>query len=332
MAVQTFTLSITTIPAIAGTNATIPEMLAALNTHISTAGIWWDVSDFNAGNNYLEIKRRVSTTPTGELATWRGLFFGGATPNAAALTPQHTAPASTVLYVGASVDANTTGPGTLPTVGAPYATKFMQGSKMCTSSDIVAANQPRIYTLESEEMIIVCISCSTGWATYIGGKCINRLSDNTLLFGNMPSGGIIAVAPTVGTLNSVSTPFAVPCYNDAASADIKPAYWTGSAVRLFGRQSATVSGLTPGTSQGLGDGTTQFILPSMIVVESAQLSAQAELPLGMMRQLRLGPNSFSRTELQESAVTTAIHVQANAAPAAIGLWVDQQLAAAGLNY
>jgi hypothetical protein len=332
MAVQTFTLSPNSIPTIAGTNATIDELLAAFNSHIATNGVWWAVSDFNAGNHTLELKRKVSTSPTGAMATVRILLFGGVSPNAAALAPQSSAPVSTALYVGASVDANTTGPTTLPTVGAPYSTQYMQATRMCSSTDIPAANQPRIYMLESEEMIILCVACTTGWATYIGGKMINRLSDNTLLFGNMPSGGLIAIAPTPSTLGQVGSAFPVTCHNDAATNDFKASYWTGSAVRQFGRQNGPIGALTPGTNQGLGEGTSQFILPSMILLDSAQLTNQGKTPLGMARQLRFGPNANARTELQESAVTTAIHVQAIGVAPSIGLWVDQQLAAAGLNY
>jgi hypothetical protein len=332
MATQVFTLSINTIPAIAGATATIDELLSALNTHISTTGVWWGISDFNAGNHTLEIKRLVSTSPVAEMATCRILFFGGALPAVAACAPTIPTPVSTALYAGASVNANTTGPTTAFTAGAPYATQYLQASRICTNSDIVAANSPRIYMLESEEMIVINISCSSGWATYIGGKCINRLSDNTLLFGNMPCGGIISTAVTTANLNAANISFPAPMYNDGASVEQKPAYWTGSAVRQFGRQNATASALTPGTTQGLGDGTASFMLPTITLVESAQATAQSELPLGMLRQLRFGPNSFSRTELQQSSVTTAIHLMAHGASAAIGLWVDQQAAASGLNY
>jgi hypothetical protein len=324
MTTQTWVQSPTSTPAIAGTNATIDELLTGLNNHLVTNGVWWEVSNFNLGNHTLEIKRKVSTSPTGEFATVRILFFGGALPNAAALVPQSATPVSTALYACLSVDANTAGPPTAFTSGAPYSTKFLQGTRICTNADIVAANSPRISMWECEEMIVFCISCTTGWATYIGGKMIFRIADSTELWTNCPSGGIIAAGPTTTTVQNANQPWPIPTYSDSAAGDQKPCYWTGSAAKQFGRQNAIAS-LTPSTTMSLGVSGQSCILKSVILVDSAQALNQTEVPLGFARQVRFGPEAAGRQELQESAVTTAYAVQIAGGSSAICMWLDQRV-------
>jgi hypothetical protein len=226
-----------------------------------------------------------------------------------------------------SIDANTSGPPTAFASGAPYSTKFLQGTKVCSNADIALSGLPRISMWECEEMLFIGISCTTGWATYVGGKMIVRGTDAAELWANCPCGGIMVQNLTQSALQTQNTAFVIPTYSEGSS-DARPCYWTGSAVRQFGRINAPALMNNPGSTLSLGVTGGPMILAPITLVDSVQTpTGQTELPLGHARQMRIGPECANRQEMVDPTTVRAYGVMANGISSGIGFWLDQQVAA-----
>ncbi len=309
---------------IAGANPTVAEVLTKLNAMMSGC-TWWQVSDYNSGNGTLEIKRNSTGSPTGELATVRILFFGGSSPNAAALSLLHTAGANSNIYAGLSVDANTTGPGTSYTTGAPYSTKYCRASKICTpSTEITTSLTPKITIFETVDTFGFTIADTTNFASYCGGRMIIRGKDDSLAWGNMPSGGVIAYTLTTTQSQAVASIHPMPAAGTGTDT-VKVNYWdvdTGTS-RLFGRVMAFVTyGLT--TENILGANALASQLIRVPIMERAASAGSSTAYLGELRQLRFGPATVHLNKLKDpSNVLQGTYVSGGTTACPNGMWLGE---------
>jgi hypothetical protein len=312
---------------IAGASATIDELLQGINDLVVAEGTLWEVSALSIVNHTLELKRKVSGSPAGEYASVRVLFFGSSSPNSAALIPSGAAPAANTLYCCMSIDAATTGPGTAFTAGAPYSTKFLQGDVVCTSSDFQAASGARITMIESTEGICFCFNeqSSTSIASTMSGKLLITGADGTYKWCNITSGGVFTSSSTPNLLltGMAATPFFVPGYSDTATHAGKPSYYTGSAVRQFGRHSCTASFAASLAQHALGSSGALCALNDIPVAESSQAATQTEAIYGKLRQIKIGPVSSHRKVMTTTGpVTVARHFHGSGTEG-LGIWFDE---------
>ncbi len=304
---------------IAGATPTVAEMLAGLEAAITADATLWEVSDYSAVNGTLEVKR--SGSPVGELATVRMLFFGGSAPHASALSVAHTAGGTTTLYAGMSIDAATTGPTAAYTAGAPYATKYVRAGSITAAAAIAAASSPRITLIESEDAFGFTLGDTAGTASYIGGRIIVRGSDDTLVWGSMPSGGVAAVATVGSGLSSAQAHILTPF--TSASNLIKANYWDtiSAASRFFGRM---LAGTSITVDSGLGASGNAACLIPVPVGEAIAVANSTVTYFGFLRQMRLGPTALHLAQLLNGAsVLQATHCGALGAVASIGGWFDE---------
>lgn len=311
--------------AIAGANPTVAEMLLGLKNHITSFSTWWTVSDYNAGNGTLEIKRNATGSPTGELATVRILFFGGSSPNAGALSLLHTAGNTTTLYAGLSVDANTTGPSASYTAGAPYSTKYARAGAIVITTGLSATNTPKISLFETVDTFGFSLSDSLNMSTYCGGRMIIRAKDDSLAWGNMPSGGHAVLSTSTDNLGTLAAAFAMPNTDTGASITGKCNYWdvdTASS-RLFGRVMAP--SLYTATSQNLlGASGSAAQLLRVPILERAAVGGSTTTYLGELRQIRFGPSTAHLNKIKDASnVLQGTYISGGTAVSYSGLWCGE---------
>ncbi len=310
---------------IAGANPTVAEVLTKLNSMIAST-TWWQVSDYNSSNGTLELKRNSTGSPTGELATVRILIFGGGTPNAAALSLLHTAGATTGLYAGLSVDANTTGPSASYTAGAPYSTKYARAGLICTpSSTLTTSAVPKITIFESVDSFGFVIADTAGYHSYHGGRIIVRGSDESLVWGNMPSGGQWTVGATMASLSTLAQGVLAPNINLASNATTGRAnYWdtVTAASRLFGRINAFSTYGVADTFLGTNGASGR--LKDIDLCESLAVVGSTISFFGELRQVRFGPITVHLNKLKDNAnVLQGTHLFCTGTTAGIGFWLDE---------
>lgn len=307
---------------IAGANPTVAEVLAALNTLITANCTSWVVSAYSAVNGTLEIKRGGS--PTGELATVRFLIFGGSSPNSAALMTGASAGATTNLYCGLSVDANTTGPGTAYTAGAPYSTKYTKAPiVVAPATAFVTANTVKITLYEADDVFGFSIGDSTTMASCFMGRLLVLSDGSTLGWGVLPSG--VTTGYTIsngGTSLSISASHPITPFGQTAGG-AKAACWDtagGGSALQFGR---LMGWILSTADVGLGASAAAAMMIPVPVVAGAQAASPTGTFYGTLRQIRFGPQAAHLNKLRDSsAVLQGTHVLSGTG-VGIGLWLDE---------
>ncbi len=303
----------------AGTNPTIAEYLAAINTMlVAEAGLGsnWGVSDYSAVNGTLEIKRRGS--PTGVLATFRELIFGGASPNTGALATGATA-ATTTLYHGCSQDAATTGPNQAYTAGTPYAGKLWSGGSAfaATATLTKTPTLPYVFMVESDECCHIHLADDTQSHAVTFGAVVERLADNTRVWASFGSG---VAAVTAADYSSFPTWIISPSNVANATTAGIGTFHNGSAAEVVCRlmASAVVSASDP-----LFENPNGTLVP-IVVTHRLQSESTANMkPLGILRQMRFGPNCINKIRIDDvSAVTQAYAVSSGYNKSHAGLYFD----------
>lgn len=308
------------------TTATPAEILAGVNALLvaeTAVGGLWGVSNFNAGNGTLEIKR--NGTPAGTLATFRALMFGGQTPHTSAVVNGQIA--NTVrVYAGVCENANTSGPASSYTTGSPYpGLKWTTAGNFCIASQYTFANGPSAFLVESDEMCCIMVNDSSGSSMFMFGACVEKLLDNTSVWSGFVSGGKISntAFDSIGSNNP--TIAHLPHYpTDSSYSDVAVGLWhNGTSPRYISRLTGIFGGGP--TSSHLRDVTNGFLLP--IVVGDKTLSvAQDCLFLGQVRQVRDGPLAINKSRIVDGSATVQAYAiswggQINARP---GLYFDVQ--------
>lgn len=310
---------------IAGANPTVAEVLAGLNTLITANCTYWAVSAYSAVNGTLELKRNSTPgAPTGELATVRFLIFGGSSPNAAALMSGASAGTTTTLYAALSVDANTTGPGTAYTAGAPYSTKYTRAPIIVApATAFTTANSVKITLWEADDVFGFSIGDTAAMASCFFGRLIVSTDSSTLIWGVLPSsvtGGY--QLNTTPNLVTISASHPITMFGQSA-AGAKAAMWeTGSASAYqFGRIIGFLWTASLDTLLGATGGAAMLI--SVPIVAGPQAATPTPTFSGTLRQIRLGPVAQHLYKLRDnSAVLQATHVLSGTA-VGHGLWLDE---------
>lgn len=311
---------------IAGANPTVAEVLAALNTLITANCVWWAVSQYNAGNGTLELKRNSTpSAPTGENATVRMLIFGGGTPHANALFNGATAGATTGLYVGLSVDANTTGPAASYTAGAPYSTKYTRGVLiLAPSTALTTANTVKITLYEADDVFGFSIGDSGVMGSCFMGRLIVDTDGSTLIWGVMPSG--VSAGYTISTVpntSGIGASHPITPFSQTAAAP-KGACWEtsgGGSAGAFGRMMGFQWSATLDTGLGASGGAGMLI--PVPIVRGAQAAAPTPTFGGTLRQIRFGPVAAHLNKLRDNLnVLQGTHVLSGTA-VGFGLWLDE---------
>lgn len=203
VATQTWRCSATyTVPK-AGASATVAEILAAVKAMFDAEDVigsnYWTVSHYSAGNGTLEIKRKG--TPSGKLATYRALLFGGVAPAAAALgTFPTVSNGNTYIYVASSEDANTTGPGVSYTAGAPYTVTYNPGILGMYNGYITTTNGATLTLVECDECFAIMVRPTNGdgYAAMCFCGAIVAKYDDTVVWGHASSYGLNPFVNTMG--------------------------------------------------------------------------------------------------------------------------------------
>ncbi len=302
---------------IAGASPTIAETLLGIHDAIVNHATLWQVSDWSVPNGTLEIKR--IPTQTGELATVRLFLCGGQVPHANALAGGHSAGSATGLYGSLSVDANTTGPAASYASAAPYTTKYTRMGLIGLMSSLTAAQTPKITIIEADDVFGVIVADSLGMMSWFGGNIILRTSDNTLLWGSLPTGGIYTYTTTAATISALTAAFPITVLSSASNS-VKATYWDGSAARQFGRLFTPIAYAFADTTLGVS-GAAAALLP-IVVGETAQATAQTPSFLGFLRQMRWGPIAQHLQNIRDgSSVLKATCVNGGNS-ANIGIWLS----------
>ena len=171
-----------------GAAPTVAEYIAAIKAMIDAeaagAGTW-TVSDYNAGNGTLELKRKGS--PTGILATCRILIFGGQVPNAAAVAPTNTTGLllATNVFIGVCENANSTGPDASYASGSPYpGKKWTGGFRMfqSVSTNLLKSRSCFTQLVDCDTMLSLLVSDNTYGRICTAGEIV-QLLDGTSGWG-----------------------------------------------------------------------------------------------------------------------------------------------------
>lgn len=319
----TWTSTVPRVVSVAGANSTVAELLAAANTAISTDSIWWQVSDYNAGNGTLEIKRRTTTSPTGEAATVRYLLFGGQVPHANSCMPSTTVN-NTGLYIAGSVTANTTGPSASYTAGAAYAATYIPGMRITTGDLLATGNSPRISLVESEDGLAIWWGSTSTVCSVIMGKLLidaaNSATD-VVRWCHLPSGpNANSQISGIHQIDGTSGNTVIPAHYMSASTP-RGGHWNGSAARSTGRLIAGMTGASVNTVWG-ANGAPAMFLP-LPMGDSPTTSAATVLFYGFLRQIRFGPAAQHRETLRLAGVEKGIHFGPPLNLTGFGAWFDQ---------
>jgi len=310
---------------VAGTNSTPAELLLAVKDAIDNLSEKWEVSDYDATDGTLEIKRKAADAPTGELATARFLLFGGQVPHANALAV-NLAAANTHLYAAMSVDANTTGPSTSYAAGAPYASKCVLGQMVTANNAIQAADSPRVSLVESADALAIWLGDSSTWCSVIFGRVIIAAADDSLMWGVLASCGARGNVTTSGNMDSTASGGQSPLPLLSGSGGIpRGGYWntTLGQFRACGRAISLTT--TIGTDPGIGGNAAPSTLIPVPVLESTNtLSSPTQSFLGYLRQIRLGPQAqHVQTMRDADGDEIAIHFGPPNGVSGWGCWFDQ---------
>lgn len=305
--------------AVAGTNSTVAECLTAVKAAIDNDSAYWETSAYSAGA-YLELKRKASSSPTGEQATVRLLLFGGAIPNSAAIATGMTSSA-TNLYAAMSVTANTTGPTNLPTVGACYSVTYVPGLSVVGGAVVASAQSPKVSLVESVDGLGICFNDNVSSSTVVFGRLIEDLASDSLMWGIFPMCASISAITTADVLTATASNSPIPALNYSAVSP-RGAMWntTLGAARSVGR-AISPNGNTGNVLGGNGIPTVLLPVPLM---ESALAASQAQSYIGQLRQLRFGPKAAHLSLLRNAGgVTQAIHFGPPNGSTSYGAWFDQ---------
>jgi hypothetical protein len=309
---------------IGGANPTVLETLAGLNSTAANL-TYWSVSDYSNANGTLEMKRNsVGGAPAGELATVRMLIFGKTAPNSAALINGASAGATTVLYAGLSVDANTTGPSAAYGSAAPYSTKYTRAGMITTpSTQLTTANSPKITWFEADDVLGFSISDSANMCSCVMGRIIVGTDSSTLLWGVMPTGTAASYGLTTNAgTTTVGSAHPITTFGQIAAGG-KAAMWdpVGAAAAQVGRN---LGWMNTQVDPGLGANTAAAMLVPMPLVYAPQSAAPGSGTfVGTLRQIRLGPQAQHLQKLRDnSSVLQATHILGGSSTGT-GLWLDE---------
>jgi hypothetical protein len=308
--------------------AALNDLLVAEAAANPTTAIW-GVSYYDAADRVLEIKKRLVTDDV------RMLFFGGATPNAAAMADSQLV-AADMLYGLCCPTAGTTGPDALPTVGNPYTELSTLGIAMAKTGAAGQASANRIRYFENDDCFVLLVhnetsSAHTGF--FMGGNLLDDPDGN-------PVYGISASGASTSTSAASSQPLqtsALTAQFGTLTNDKQGRFWQGSNASL----SSSTAGF-PGT-RFLKDGTSRRGLGiptycyeagnfvSMLKNEASTKSYMIPIPfvsaspaefLGHLRQVMVGPRAALGTVLAPGGTPKAYAVSANPSGVADALWLE----------
>lgn len=298
---QTWRLSAEYNIAMAGATVTPTELIQAINDAFvaeNTIGNnLWMVSAFDVANKQLELKRKGS--PAGSLGTFRALLFGGVSPNAAAIFSAMATGVTTKIYCGVAENANTTGPATLYSVGAPYTSgqKYSGAVPWGTYTGITAANAPKVLIVECDRMCAVVIKDNLGMTYTLFGEIVERLLDNVGLWGCFTSMDRYVTTTILDSTSNTASPY--PLTTQAASTGPPGAYYDGAAMKCLSRAGGgttqTVADCIPFSNSGLA------ILNPVFVGERYVNAVSQVILLGQLRQMRYGPYEFGKKRIFNGA-------------------------------
>ncbi len=307
--------------AVASTSSVIAELLTAIKAAIDNDSTLWQTSDYSSGNGTLELKRKGS--PTGEQSTVRILFFGGSSPNSAALLTGLTAGATT-LYVGLSVDANTTGPSTAYTAGAPYSSKYTKGVRVSSGGFLTGASSPRISLIECEDALAVCMHDTSASATAIVGRVVEEAATTTLMWACFTCGAASFTNQTTPTIclntdSQVTSPLTA-LYTGAV--EPRGVLWnaTLASARVIGRSNGFIHGSTNPIAGSSGN---PGVMVPVMLSEGAQVTTPVGSFFAFLRQIRMGPIAKHLDTMRSSGVTQGIHFGPPYNATGYGAWFDQ---------
>jgi hypothetical protein len=296
----------------AGAFATVPEILAAINSAlIADTGNNWMVSDYSAVNGTLEIKRAGS--PSGDLATVRFMLFGGSTPNSGAV--QGETLGTTRIYGTLSPDANTAGPVASYTTGNPYSGKTSTlGLQAFTIGIGVAAPGSYLYFVDSSEGL--CIVIQNGTSTWTGW--FGKLLDTGAAEGKwVMCLGSAQWASDNGPTYANDSDF-TPGLADTPSNNRGICVEVGQPLKWWGRLYASISTVADGLSYSSGG-----VLHSIIIGSRNLGSSGSWGYVGILRQLRWGPRAVDRNQISSGVTLVAYFVGKQRFSATHGIYFDQ---------
>lgn len=295
---QTFRVSATYPFIPAGASATVLEVLQAINDMLVAEvanGSYWGVSDYNAGAGTLEIKRRGS--PSGVLATFRELLFGGVgAPNAAAIGSGVTATANILLFAGCSQDANTTGPTSSWNSAAPYATRWSKATVVATASAFIKTATPHVFMVESDEMCAIFINDNNGTSSVIFGAIAERLIDNSRVWASAASGSVVINVAGINNLTAAASWFIGGQTAVSIAGNASVGYHNGVEAQALNRNMAVGD-----AADSLYAAPNGILIP-ITVSKRRQADAVPEA-FGVMRQLRFGPQCINKIAVYDSTPT-----------------------------
>lgn len=332
LATQTLRFSATYTFVPAGANATVAEIIAAVNAMLvaeASLGASWGVSNYVAGaDNTLEIKRITTVgSPDNTIKAVRGLIFGGTNaPNAGAMALGVTASAN-ALFCGQAETAGLSqaGPDASYTAGSPYTTatskKYAGGGVWGNNTGIVKTASPIVFMLDCDRFCIICVSDVNGTYFCGFGGIVERLYDNAEIFACMTSGNNPIVTTTYAAMTAASNGF----HLNGQDALVSPAgvgcttWHDGTAARFLARFVATGS-----TSDALYSVTPspRGTLVPIAVNDRLQGSTVAQ-EFGIMRQMRFGPYGRNKTRVDDATPTPQCYlISSGFGVDRAGIWFD----------
>lgn len=317
----TWTLSAAGAFAGAGANMTVAETLALIKAKIDTehaAGGLWMVSDYNAGNGTLEVKRDPATASgaDAELLAARILFFGGSSPNAAALAQSVTASA-TAVYCGMALNAGTTGPDASYTTGAPYASAtWLPAAIVATVGTPTAVSAGELILFYADDVFgVLGYHGSDCWFSY-AGRIVVRAKDDALVWAHAETGTTAVSSGTDGNGASGSIAWMAPVFGTTYQP--RMVGWNGATVRTIGRfQYNAVAGDCFASSEATA-------LQPIPVCDGINGSSPTPSFLGYLRQMRFGPKAGNKSYLRDvnGGLQARMIGAGDGGTQVFGLWLD----------
>lgn len=313
---------------IAGATPTCAETLAAINAMLVAENTadnnYWQVSHYSSTNGTLEIKRKG--TPSGTLATYRGLFFGKAatTPNINAIN-QLPSPSQDALRIFAcsSNTANTTGPSVSFSTNAPYTVTYSPAIAFLQLSSCAKTDSPTVCMVECDECCCIIVRTTTGRFMAMFGAVVAK-HDDTALWGfvtqhydglPMVTGDMFKASEDYGN-NAGRFPLGIGnnCSGSVVYYDTNP-YYAGSIHTLF--SSVTISCMASAADNII-------LFPIHLATRLCSSSGWSSATyIGTLRQIKMGPHDTLKRQIVHPVATVrAIFVSDKGASANIGTYFD----------
>lgn len=294
------------------------QVLAQIKAAIDADDGLWEVKTSDLVGAYPYVEVGLVAGPSGnDLDTARVLFFGGATPNAAALEPNGTDAASAAaIYIYLALDPSGA-VGDYRSVD-PYASATRKLKGKYHMNALPGGGNPYTYTIQSSEGLVVVSNggTSNACAMSFAGRLIEQNSTPVWCVGSGYGAWTGFITSLTTAVNMTGVAGLTETTNTASIRAL-----IGSTVYTAGRLFTDLTLLGVGLSNlALG-----FTLHSIFLGGRVRGSASSYEFFGLLRQIRFGATTSDRAKINSGASVVAFGVSPTVASNLTNtIYFDQQ--------